>query len=175
MSKSAQVVLDSGAYAGRSNVLWLMPYVSLTSLLLPPPQYTHTTQITKTLTEHVSKYAQVVLDSCAYAGTGNVLKVQELLGLCGEHIETEEATTWKVCGGHRFCFCRPEAGVGVCAGQWWLLALGRIRGLYLLGQNWAFVCAGLWVSLIVVAVGLGQSCELLGLCGEHIKTEEATA
>jgi 26S proteasome regulatory subunit N1 len=53
-------------------------------------------QIVKTLTEHVSKYAQIVLDSCAYAGTGNVLKVQELLGLCGEHIETEEATAWKV-------------------------------------------------------------------------------
>jgi hypothetical protein len=44
----------------------------------------------------VSKYAQVVLDSAAYAGTGNVLKIQELLGLCGEHIETEEATAWKV-------------------------------------------------------------------------------
>lgn len=44
----------------------------------------------------MSKYAQVVLDSAAYAGTGNVLKIQELLGLCGEHIETEEATAWKV-------------------------------------------------------------------------------
>lgn len=53
-------------------------------------------QITKTLSEQVSKYAQVVLDSAAYAGTGNVLKIQELLGLCGEHIETEEATAWKV-------------------------------------------------------------------------------
>jgi hypothetical protein len=56
-------------------------------------------QIVKTLTEQVSKYAQIVLDSCAYAGTGNVLKVQELLGLCGEHIETEEATAWKVSAG----------------------------------------------------------------------------
>jgi 26S proteasome regulatory subunit N1 len=53
-------------------------------------------QIAKTLAEVVSKYAQVVLDGCAYAGTGNVLKVQELLALCGEHIETEEATAWKV-------------------------------------------------------------------------------
>lgn len=55
-------------------------------------------QIAKTLTEQVSQYAQVVLDSCAYAGSGNVLKVQELLALCGEHIETEEATAWKVRG-----------------------------------------------------------------------------
>lgn len=57
------------------------------------------TQITKTLTEQVSKYAQVVLDSAAYAGSGNVLKVQELLALCGEHIETEEGTAWKVGAG----------------------------------------------------------------------------
>ena len=55
-------------------------------------------QIAKTLAECVSKYAQVVLDGCAYAGSGNVLKVQELLALCGEHIETEEATAWKVRG-----------------------------------------------------------------------------
>ncbi|KAF6261976.1 26S proteasome regulatory complex [Scenedesmus sp. NREL 46B-D3] len=54
-----------------------------------------TLEIAKTLAEVVSKYAQVVLDGCAYAGTGNVLKVQELLALCGEHIETEEATAWK--------------------------------------------------------------------------------
>eukprot|EP00879_Flechtneria_rotunda_P023735 GHRR01025127.1.p1 GENE.GHRR01025127.1~~GHRR01025127.1.p1 ORF type:complete len:652 (+),score=250.63 GHRR01025127.1:1606-3561(+) len=54
-----------------------------------------TLEITKTLHEHISKYAQVVLDSLAYCGSGNVLKVQELLGLCGEHIETEEATVWK--------------------------------------------------------------------------------
>jgi hypothetical protein len=66
----------------------------------------------------VSKYAQVVLDSCAYAGTGNVLKVQELLGLCGEHIETEEATAWKVCEinirldqSAGYGFCSLEGGV----------------------------------------------------------------
>uniref|UniRef100_A0A383WPA2 26S proteasome non-ATPase regulatory subunit 2 homolog n=1 Tax=Tetradesmus obliquus TaxID=3088 RepID=A0A383WPA2_TETOB len=54
-----------------------------------------TLEIAKTLAECVSKYAQVVLDGCAYAGSGNVLKVQELLALCGEHIETEEAAAWK--------------------------------------------------------------------------------
>jgi 26S proteasome regulatory subunit N1 len=61
-------------------------------------------QIAKTLAEVVSKYAQVVLDGCAYAGTGNVLKVQELLALCGEHIETEEATAWKVGVGFSHSF-----------------------------------------------------------------------
>ena len=55
-------------------------------------------QIAKTLSERISKFCQVTLDSCAYAGTGNVLKVQELLAMCGEHIETEESTAWKVSG-----------------------------------------------------------------------------
>ena len=30
------------------------------------------------------------LETCAYAGTGNVLKVQRLLGLAGEHNNKEE-------------------------------------------------------------------------------------
>lgn len=53
-------------------------------------------QIVKTLSEQISKFAQVTLDSLAYSGTGNVLKVQELLAMCGEHIETEDSTAWKV-------------------------------------------------------------------------------
>ena len=36
--------------------------------------------------EGVSKQAQVLVDMCAYAGTGDVLKVQTLLHLCDEHI-----------------------------------------------------------------------------------------
>lgn len=31
-----------------------------------------------------------LVDVCAYAGTGNVLKLQKLLHLCSEHYETEE-------------------------------------------------------------------------------------
>lgn len=61
-------------------------------------QHTPFPQIAKTLSERISRYCQVVLDSCAYAGTGNVLKVQELLALCGEHIETTDDTAWKVRG-----------------------------------------------------------------------------
>ncbi len=53
-------------------------------------------QIAKTLNERISRFTQATLDGLAYAGTGNVLKVQELLALCGEHIETDEATAWKV-------------------------------------------------------------------------------
>ncbi|KAI0826430.1 armadillo-type protein [Irpex lacteus] len=36
--------------------------------------------------EAVSNQAQVLVDMCAYAGTGDVLKVQTLLHLCDEHI-----------------------------------------------------------------------------------------
>eukprot|EP00967_Tisochrysis_lutea_P074783 scaffold100621_cov21-Tisochrysis_lutea.AAC.1 len=52
---------------------------------------------TKTLNERISRFAQLSVESCAYAGTGNVLKVQELLATCGEHIEGEgESDAWKV-------------------------------------------------------------------------------
>jgi 26S proteasome regulatory subunit N1 len=41
--------------------------------------------------EHVrGKYAEVTLETCAYAGTGNVLKVQQVLRLCTDHL-TEQA------------------------------------------------------------------------------------
>ena len=40
----------------------------------------------KTLADPISKFCQVTLESLAYAGTGDVLKVQSLLALCGEHL-----------------------------------------------------------------------------------------
>lgn len=48
------------------------------------------------MNERISKYAQVTLESCAYAGTGNVLKVQQLLAQAGEHIELKDDESWKV-------------------------------------------------------------------------------
>ena len=50
----------------------------------------------KTFSERVSQYTQVVVESLAYAGTGDVLRVQQLLAIAGEHMEVEEDTTWKV-------------------------------------------------------------------------------
>lgn len=38
-----------------------------------------TMEVAKTFNEKISKYCLVTLDSCAYAGTGNVLKVCLLL------------------------------------------------------------------------------------------------
>ncbi|KAK9829660.1 hypothetical protein WJX72_007157 [[Myrmecia] bisecta] len=54
-----------------------------------------TLEVAKTLNERISRYAQVTLETAAYAGTGDVLKVQHLLALCGEHIEVEEGSEWK--------------------------------------------------------------------------------
>lgn len=37
----------------------------------------------------VANYARVTLQTCAYAGTGNVLQVQELLRVCGQHLDKD--------------------------------------------------------------------------------------
>merc|ERR1719297_245122 len=44
----------------------------------------------KTVEHKITKYAVIVLETCAYAGSGNVLKVQEMLHQCTEHL-TEDA------------------------------------------------------------------------------------
>ncbi|CAH8317963.1 unnamed protein product [Eruca vesicaria subsp. sativa] len=46
-----------------------------------------TAEVSKTFDEKIRKYCDMTLLSCAYAGTGNVLKVQDLLAQCGEHLE----------------------------------------------------------------------------------------
>ncbi|CAF2156573.1 unnamed protein product [Brassica napus] len=46
-----------------------------------------TAEVSKTFNEKIKKYCDMTLLSCAYAGTGNVLKVQDLLAQCGEHLE----------------------------------------------------------------------------------------
>eukprot|EP00918_Siedleckia_nematoides_P046027 GHVU01100887.1.p1 GENE.GHVU01100887.1~~GHVU01100887.1.p1 ORF type:complete len:874 (-),score=98.80 GHVU01100887.1:308-2821(-) len=42
------------------------------------------------LPEPMKSVANVLVDVCAYAGTGNVLKVQHLLHICSEHYETKD-------------------------------------------------------------------------------------
>mmetsp|Transcript_40951 Transcript_40951/g.49700 ORF Transcript_40951/g.49700 Transcript_40951/m.49700 type:complete len:902 (-) Transcript_40951:215-2920(-) len=46
-------------------------------------------EIAKTFPPKVSKYCQLVLEVCAYTGSGNVLKIQSFLATCGEHIDKE--------------------------------------------------------------------------------------
>ncbi|KAL5573576.1 hypothetical protein UlMin_023173 [Ulmus minor] len=49
-----------------------------------------TAEVSKTFHEKIRKHCDMVLLSCAYAGTGNVLKVQNLLGHCSQHLEKGE-------------------------------------------------------------------------------------
>lgn len=43
----------------------------------------------RTIEHKISKFAAVILETCAYAGSGNVLKVQEMLHHCSEHLEED--------------------------------------------------------------------------------------
>ncbi|XP_050381394.1 26S proteasome non-ATPase regulatory subunit 2 homolog A isoform X2 [Argentina anserina] len=49
-----------------------------------------TLEVSKTFHEKIRKHCDMTLLSCAYAGTGNVLKVQNLLGHCSQHLEKGE-------------------------------------------------------------------------------------
>lgn len=44
-------------------------------------------EVVRTIEHRIGKYTEVVLESCAYAGTGNVLMVQKMLHLCAEHLD----------------------------------------------------------------------------------------
>lgn len=61
-------------------------------------------QVVKTLNERISGYCQVTLETMAYSGTGDVLKIQKMLAIVGEHIEVEEGESWKV--AHQSLKCR---------------------------------------------------------------------
>lgn len=47
-------------------------------------------EVISTMDESISKVASLVVETCAYAGTGNVLQIQKLLHICAEHL-TEKA------------------------------------------------------------------------------------
>lgn len=49
-----------------------------------------TAEVSKTFKEKIRKHCDMTLLSCAYAGTGNVLKVQNLLGHCAQHLDKGE-------------------------------------------------------------------------------------
>lgn len=47
-----------------------------------------TIETLKAIDHPISKTAQIVVEACAFAGTGNVLRVQGMLHHCDEHIDT---------------------------------------------------------------------------------------
>ncbi|KAL6570700.1 26S proteasome non-ATPase regulatory subunit 2 A [Orobanche gracilis] len=50
-----------------------------------------TAEVSKTFNEKIREHCDMTLLSCAYAGTGNVLKVQHFLGQCAQHLEKGES------------------------------------------------------------------------------------
>ncbi|KAK6348855.1 proteasome regulatory particle base subunit [Orbilia blumenaviensis] len=48
-----------------------------------------TIETLKAIDHPFSKHTQVLVNACAYAGTGNVLKIQQMLHLCNEHIDRD--------------------------------------------------------------------------------------
>ena len=73
--------------------------------------------MTKTLNERITKYCQVTLETMAYAGTGDVLKVQQMLSILGEHIEVEDGEAWKV-GPSDKCTISPWGPRCCCCCCW---------------------------------------------------------
>nr|GMD48680.1 26S proteasome non-ATPase regulatory subunit 2 homolog A [Ipomoea batatas] len=49
-----------------------------------------TAEGSKTFSEKIRRYCNMTLLSCAYAGTGNVHKIQDFLGECAQHLEKGE-------------------------------------------------------------------------------------
>jgi len=56
---------------------------------------TMTHPISKTLLfliwQNIEQYIELVVESCAYVGSGNVLKVQKMLHACSEHLEEKDS------------------------------------------------------------------------------------
>ncbi|XP_031550195.1 26S proteasome non-ATPase regulatory subunit 2-like [Actinia tenebrosa] len=49
-----------------------------------------TLEALKVLPQPLGKWASILVEICAYAGTGNVLKIQKLLHICSEHFDHKE-------------------------------------------------------------------------------------
>ena len=61
-----------------------------------------------TIVEHkISKFANVVIKGCAYANSGNVLEVQQMLHECAEHLEDAPHQAAAVLGISLICLLEP--------------------------------------------------------------------
>lgn len=54
-----------------------------------------TLETVKVIESPIGKQSQVLITACAYAGTGNVLKIQEMLHYCNDHLKEEENDTFQ--------------------------------------------------------------------------------
>ena len=53
--------------------------------------YDATIETLKAIPHQASKQIQILVEMCAFAGTGNVLRVQTMLQQCGEHLNAKDA------------------------------------------------------------------------------------
>lgn len=44
----------------------------------------------------MADFVSLVMETCAYAGSGNVLQIQKLLHICAEHKENEKEATHQI-------------------------------------------------------------------------------
>jgi 26S proteasome regulatory subunit N1 len=44
----------------------------------------------------MAEFVSLVMETCAYAGSGNVLQIQKLLHLCAEHKEDEKESIHQI-------------------------------------------------------------------------------
>jgi 26S proteasome regulatory subunit N1 len=49
-----------------------------------------TLETLKAIPHPLAKQALTLVEACAYTGTGNVLKIQEMLHLCNDHLDKEK-------------------------------------------------------------------------------------
>ncbi|CAI5978757.1 unnamed protein product [Closterium sp. NIES-64] len=121
-----------------------------------------TVEVAKTLNEAVSGYCQVTLDACAYAGTGNVLKVQQMLALCSASTETPAAGTGTAAAGAAAPAGAAAAGTTAGAGSAAAAAGSSAAAGAAAGSN-AGAAAG--------KAGFGQGAAVLGIAMVAIAEE----
>jgi 26S proteasome regulatory subunit N1 len=69
----------------------LKPIQHLSTGVQASDSYDATIETLKAIPHQVSKLIQVLVEMCAFAGTGNVLRVQTMLQQCGEHLNAKDA------------------------------------------------------------------------------------
>ena len=44
----------------------------------------------------MADFVSLIMETCAYAGSGNVLKIQRLMHICAEHKTDEKESTYQI-------------------------------------------------------------------------------
>jgi len=69
-----------------------------------------TLEALKVIPGPMGSYAALTVETCAYAASGNVLKIQKLLGVCGEHLEKDNSHQAVAVLGIALIACKESIG-----------------------------------------------------------------